>query len=655
MWSNRINHALAVILLSIAAFSGSIPTAQAAPTRSLIDRTDEISGTQIHLVYTLPIGSEDKSWDTNGQIQKWVDQSQEWLFSKTQRKLKYDTYQNLADVSYFQSSLTLAQMRSRYSGSSALKSEQQLLPTLMNEFLLQSPSRNYRDNPKIYVFILGESLSSQSCGFAQYYSAMSMIFAGGNCWRGVIDDDTSIYGMSWPARAIIHEVFHTLGVEHVCDSKSDLMWGKPECEGNLNSAMTELDADYRDYYRGDAAGVDISLLPIWTESSKNSPYGKVRATSTYTNLLNEDYVFTIGERKSIISWGWERIMGLQAGGQMECTLSNGRATISAAVVRDECEFEVPLNWRGGVLATVTGKIWTGPYSGEVTGQVKLLNPDFNFTPCTQSYCFEGITTEIRSNFCYRTDSKSFTLQQYIDSQWKDIATTGTRPRTDCSNTSWEPIPISYNFNKVGAFIFRYVEAGTPISRGFIEPTRTISILARDADYPSTAELKALREAEAKIAAELKAKQEAEAEAKVKAAAELKAKQEAEAKAAAELKAKQEAEKAAAEAKAAAELKAKQEAELKAAAELKAKQEAELKAAAELKAKEEAELKAASELKAQQEAEAAAKAAAELKAKQDAAAKSALIKKVTITCIKGKLTKKITGVKPKCPAGYKVKK
>ena len=120
---------------------------------------------------------------------------------------------------------------------------------------------------------------------------------------------------------------------------------------------------------------------------------------------------------------------------------------------------------------------------------------------------------------------------------------------------------------------------------------------------------------------------------------------------------------------AAELKAKQEAEAKAAAELKAKQEAEAKAAAELKAKQEAEAKAAAELKAKQEAEAKAaadKAAAELKAKQEAEAKAeaerilanakaaATNKKTTITCVKGKLTKKVTAVKPKCPSGYKKK-
>jgi hypothetical protein len=106
-----------------------------------------------------------------------------------------------------------------------------------------------------------------------------------------------------------------------------------------------------------------------------------------------------------------------------------------------------------------------------------------------------------------------------------------------------------------------------------------------------------------------------------------------------------------------ELKAKQEADAnaaadKAAAELKAKQEAEIAAA--LKAKEEAEAKAAAELKATQEAEAKA-VADKLAAEKIAAAKLASAKKSTITCVKGKLTKKVTAVKPKCPTGYKVKK
>jgi hypothetical protein len=167
--------------------------------------------------------------------------------------------------------------------------------------------------------------------------------------------------------------------------------------------------------------------------------------------------------------------------------------------------------------------------------------------------------------------------------------------------------------------------------------------------PSYSQISISPQTKADAMAEAKAKAEAEAKkAAASAAAELKAKQEADAKATAELKAKQEA-----DAKATAELKAKQEADANATAELKAKQEADAKATAELKAKQEADAKATAELKAKQEAD--AKAAAELKAKQEAEVKAAALKKTTITCIKGKLTKKVTAIKPKCPAGYKVKK
>jgi hypothetical protein len=116
-------------------------------------------------------------------------------------------------------------------------------------------------------------------------------------------------------------------------------------------------------------------------------------------------------------------------------------------------------------------------------------------------------------------------------------------------------------------------------------------------------------------------------------------------------------KAEADAKAAADLKAKQEAEAKVAAELQAKQEAEAKVAAEkaafeLKAKQEADAKAAADKVAGEKiiADAKAEAARILASAKAASAK----KKTTITCVKGKLIKKVTAVKPVCPKGYKKK-
>jgi len=78
-----------------------------------------------------------------------------------------------------------------------------------------------------------------------------------------------------------------------------------------------------------------------------------------------------------------------------------------------------------------------------------------------------------------------------------------------------------------------------------------------------------------------------------------------------------------------------------------------------KLEEEQAAKAVLEANTKAEAEAKAKIeaitkAAEAKAKEDArllAAKMAALKKTTITCVKGKTTKKVTGAKPKCPSGY----
>ncbi len=184
-----------------------------------------------------------------------------------------------------------------------------------------------------------------------------------------------------------------------------------------------------------------------------------------------------------------------------------------------------------------------------------------------------------------------------------------------------------------------------------------------------------------------------------------------AKAAAELKAKQEAEAKAAADKVAAELKAKQEAEAKAAAELKAKEEAAAKVAAEAKA---AADKATAESNRREQTISVStlisgpillnasglplkvsttsnlsvfaynstnnvcefangviktktsgrcviafsqEGNSEFKPATNLILDFSIVsaaKSTTITCIKGKLTKKVTALKPKCPTGYKLK-
>jgi len=88
-----------------------------------------------------------------------------------------------------------------------------------------------------------------------------------------------------------------------------------------------------------------------------------------------------------------------------------------------------------------------------------------------------------------------------------------------------------------------------------------------------------------------------------------------------------------------------------AAEVNAAKAATDKAAGDQKAKQEADAKAAAD---KVVAEAKAEAARILAEANAQAKATAAAKKTTITCVKGKLTKKVTAVKPVCPKGYKKK-
>jgi hypothetical protein len=77
-----------------------------------------------------------------------------------------------------------------------------------------------------------------------------------------------------------------------------------------------------------------------------------------------------------------------------------------------------------------------------------------------------------------------------------------------------------------------------------------------------------------------------------------------------------------------------------------------KAARDKAAAERAAIEQAARDKAALERAAEAERAAAEKAARDKAASE---KRQTITCLKGKLTKKVTAIKPKCPSGYKLKK
>jgi len=599
---------ISIILLS-AIFA---PTSGAASlVRSTLDRPDEVSGFQIHLIYVVTKDGVDEQRDLNGQIDRWVNESQTWLQNNSGHQLIFDSYQGQVDVTFLQS---------KYTKSELCRLKCDTLNKLADEIRNQDP--NLAASKTLY-FNLSEVLDTSSCGWAFGFGNLSLGFDKGEICNSPYS--VSVNGLSYPAETLIHEVFHTFGVAHVCSNVSDIMIGSPEC--NLNSptygqVKTTLDLSRKYYLGGDLAGVDISKLPIWKDGSGSKEYAKLSPTSgnLYTPKLGDGTVFVkSGEVSGGFAWSWSK--GIAAYFEkVVCTITSGDKKIIGTSVNSSCVFAVPPEWRPGSDFTVTQEFAVGPYFGTASVSGKIARADYSTTLCTTKVCFEGGSTEI-GGYCWSSDVERIALQQLVDGKWQEIKSQKTEIGIGCNSENPMSANFKLGFDSAGTKIYRIVLPGTPQFQTYLGEPFAVLVTAIDVAEPSANQVE-----EAKLLAVSQGR-----EADIKEAAELRAKKEAEAKALAD--------KIAADKAAADKLAAEQ-----AAADRKAQEE---KAAADKKIADE---KAAAD-KVIADKAAADKVIAE---KAAAAAKAAAAKKTTITCVKGKLTKKVTAVKPLCPSGYKKK-
>jgi N-acetylneuraminic acid mutarotase len=89
----------------------TIPSAATALARVQADRTDDVSGSQVHVFYVLPKDGVDRSLDVNGTLGNTVGSFQTWLSGQTSgRILRLDTYRGKLDITFFRMSRTDADL-----------------------------------------------------------------------------------------------------------------------------------------------------------------------------------------------------------------------------------------------------------------------------------------------------------------------------------------------------------------------------------------------------------------------------------------------------------------------------------------------------------------------------------------------------------------
>ena len=70
--------------------------------RSTMDRPDDISGPQIHFVYAVPVGGNDRGYDRTGDMTVVANLMHAWLQAEARMTWRLDTYNGQVDVSFLQ-------------------------------------------------------------------------------------------------------------------------------------------------------------------------------------------------------------------------------------------------------------------------------------------------------------------------------------------------------------------------------------------------------------------------------------------------------------------------------------------------------------------------------------------------------------------------
>ena len=323
--------------------------------RSLTDRPDQVSGNEIHFVYVLTKGETDEHRDTNNVINGWVQEMQTWLQKSLQHQLSIDTFNGRVDVTFLQSAFTADQL--------CRTTECNALGKLSQELHAQDPQFSAA---KVYIFNLGVILDSKTCGWAIPSSNLGLTFSNANQCN--YPDSTLETGIRFRSFAIAHEIFHTFGVSSFCGDGSDLMLDFPQCRAFSNSyghVITTIDTPRKNYVGGDASGLDLLQVPVWSDGSGTFDYVDVKPLSGNRLVLKLEKGqahLKVGGKTGRLDWIWSKRIDATFRENF-CVLSSAGDTIESREFGRGCVFAVPSEWKSGQEYSVSEEFQVGPFHG----------------------------------------------------------------------------------------------------------------------------------------------------------------------------------------------------------------------------------------------------------------------------------------------------
>lgn len=266
-WSSSTNSAAAVSPTGLvtgeapgtatitATSEGKSATAQitVVPGRSLADRPDDLSGSQVHVMYVIPADGEDRQLDLDGTLARSVASFRTWF---TQRSdgldFRFDTFGGSLDVTFYRLALTNSEMI-------------EFGAYVVNQIEQQLRDAGRIDPNKLYI-VYYDGGSTYACGGAAWpplipgqVAAMYLRGTPGGIECGAQSFVTSAtqFPRYWEF-AMLHDLVHTLGIVaaaapnhatgypgHVPE-RNDLMYSGPASW--VIDATTVIDVGGDDYF-----------------------------------------------------------------------------------------------------------------------------------------------------------------------------------------------------------------------------------------------------------------------------------------------------------------------------------------------------------------------------------------------------------------------
>jgi hypothetical protein len=223
--------------------------------RATVDRLDDRSGLQIHVMYVLPSDRVDRGFDTDGSIENSVSAFQRWLRAQTNgRSLRLDTFQGSLDITFHRLARTNAEIAARGRGARDLIEQELRAAGLVT-------------SRKVYP-VYYDGTNAEVCGGGPWPPALpgtvSAFYLGGAipglppCFAGGFAPPGA--PPAYTEFAMLHDVVHAFGIVspcaphhhdagHVNETPQDLMWSGA---GSWNPSILDFGRD--DYYEAGIPG-----------------------------------------------------------------------------------------------------------------------------------------------------------------------------------------------------------------------------------------------------------------------------------------------------------------------------------------------------------------------------------------------------------------